>query len=140
MATTREQAKVALYQRIEALKSTWTAFPLEVEYDNINTINLATQSHPFLQVKIVYQDGYQIDLSKTPGHRVLGTLVLAVRAKDGGGTKQSNDLLDHFYGAIHMSDTMPPLRTYAARFSSSPTMNGWVSQAALVPFWYDSLP
>jgi len=35
---------------------------------------------------------------------------------------------------------MPPLRTQAAKFSSKPAKDGWVAQAALIPFWYDSLP
>jgi len=138
--TTREQVRTALVNKIEALKSTFSTYTLLVEYDNLVTVNRATQSNPFLCVTIVYQDGYQIDLAANPSHRVLGTIVIEANVKEGSGTSRANLLLEHFYPSIHMKDNLPPLRTYAAKFASRSAKDGWAVQAALIPFWYDSMP
>lgn len=138
--TTREDVRIKLTERIEALKLTWTDYPLVVEYDNAEAVNEAEQSTPYLSVRQVYMDGYQTSLSLNPTHRALGTIILEARAKQGEGTARLNKLLEHFYPSVHMTDSMSPLRTFAARFGSSPAKLGWVGQAALIPFWFDSAP
>ena len=137
---TREMVRKKLVARIEEQRPLWTRFPVLIEYDNAIAVNQSTQSNPYLCVTIVYQDGYQTTLSKNPGDRVLGTIVIEAKAKEGSGTAQANDLLEHFYRKVHMTDTLTPLRTLAARFASSPARNGWVAQGALIPFWFDSIP
>lgn len=140
MAVTRNDVLEKLRTRVEALKATWVGLPLAIEYDNLASVNTSTQQHPYLCVSMVFLDGFQIDLSASPGHRVLGSIVIESKAKEGSGNKAQNSLLDHFYRGVHMTDTMTPLRTYAARFSSKPAFDGWTTQAAIIPFWYDSLP
>lgn len=135
---TRDMVRQALVNKIISLKNTFTAFPLEVEYDNKVTIDLTKQQKPFLQFSIVYQDGEQVGLGIETPSRVMGTIVMAVRGREGSGVVDMDKVVDHFLRAIGKTDTIGPVRTYAARFSSSPSMNGWVSQAALVPFWYDT--
>ena len=135
--TTREQVRQALTARVIAIKASWTDYPLEVEFDNFDTVNQATQTLPYLRVSLVYLDGYQTDLGPNAGHRVLGTLVVEAMVKQGAGTAQANRLLEHFYPKLHMSSAMMPLRTQAARYGSAPPKDGWVAQAALIPFWYD---
>ena len=137
---TREQARVALATRVNTLASAWTSYALQVEYDNKLTVNRATQSLPFLCVSMVYVDGEQIALGPNGGNRAIGVIVLEANVKEGSGTAEANALLDYFYPQIHKTDSMPPLRTYVAKFSSKPAKDGWVAQAALIPFWYDSLP
>lgn len=137
--TTREHARQALTAKIVALKATWTEYPLEVEFDNYDTVNQSTQTHPYLCVSMVYQDGFQIALGPAAPSRVLGTIVIEAKVKAGSGTAQANRLLEHFYPGVHMTDTLAPLRTLAARFDSAPPKSGWVAQAALIPFWYDRL-
>jgi len=140
MIVTREDVRLKLVARIQALKATWAGYPLEIEYDNLAAVNLSVQTNPYLCVRMVYMDGYQTTLSANPGNRVLGTIVLEVKVKQGSGTAKANALLEHFYRSVHMTDSMDPLRTFAARFGSAPPKDGWVAQAALIPFWYDSMP
>lgn len=137
--STMEQARVALVTKVEALKATWSAYPLLIQYDNRESINYATQVNPFLRVSIDYLDGAQIALGPSGGHRMMGVILLEAWTKVGTGSKLANELLAHFYPALQMSDLMPPLRTKAAEFHTGNKINGWLAQAALVPFWHDTL-
>ena len=137
--STMEQARVALVTKVEALKTTWSAYPLLIQYDNRESINYATQVNPFLRVSIDYLDGSQIALGPNGGHRMMGVILLEAWVKQGQGSKLGNELLEHFYPTIHMTDTMPPLRTRAAEFKSGNTINGWKAQAAIIGFHHDVL-
>lgn len=139
MSNPVELARVAFTQKIEQLKATFTDYPLTVEYGNGDAVNVALQTRPYLKASIRYQDGKQIDLAERPGHRLIGTIVLEARVKAGAGTKQANDLLWHFYPALHMSEAMYPLRTLAARLTPAPVKDGWTAESALIPFWIDSV-
>lgn len=140
MSNLRESIRVALVTKVETLKATFAGYPLIVEYANENVVNTALQVNPYLKVSITYQGGQQIDLGDSPGHRLMGTVIIEACVKAGRGTKEANKLLQHFYPAIHMKDTIPPLRTLAARFASKPAYSdGWATEAALIPFWADSL-
>lgn len=134
---TREDARAALTTRIEALKAVWSAYPLEIEYDNQNRVNPSTQVNPYLCVHLVWLDGYQVDLAQNPLHRVLGTIILEAKTKEGQGTKKALALLDHFYEPLHMTDANTPLRTQAARFKTLEAKLGWATDAAIIPFWFD---
>ncbi len=135
---TREQARLALTTKIEALKATWTAYPLNIEYDNLPKINTTQQVNPYLCVSLMYHDGYQLDLSNAPRHRMIGTIVLEAKAKEGQGTKKTAALLEHFYPELHMSDANIPLRTEAAKFRTPPPNAGRQADVAIIPFWFDS--
>lgn len=137
--STMEQARVALVTKIEALKATWLAYPLLVQYDNRESINYSTQVNPFLRVSIEYFNGAQIALGPNGGHRMMGVILLEAWVKVGQGSKLGNDLLTHFYLGVHQTDAMPPLRTKAAEFKTGNTINGWKAQAAIVPFRHDVL-
>jgi hypothetical protein len=136
---TREQARLALVNKVEALKASWAGgYTLEVEYDNLERVNLATQTDPYLCVNLLYHDGYQLDLSDTPQHRLLGTIVLEAKVKEGQGSKKASELLDHFYKALHLTDANAPLRTEAAKIRTPPAHAGWKADVAIIPFWFDS--
>jgi len=139
MKVTREDVRQKIVLKLEQLKSLWTAFPLAIEYDNLAKVNLATQSEPYICFNIVYQDGNQIGLGYKSGFRVMGTLVLEVKVKEGSGNAKANLLLDHFVSPIHMTDSLVPLRTMASKYASKSAVNGWTTQAALIPFSYDSV-
>jgi len=136
---TREDARVAVVTAVEALKATWAPYPLLVEYDNRIAVNRATQSNPFLCVRIKYMGGEQLALGQNGGHRLMGMIELEANVKQGQGSKQANDLLQHFYPTLHQTDAFPPVRTYAARFTSKPPKEGWDNEVALIPFWFDVL-
>lgn len=139
MSDIRERARKALTIKIESLKATFAAYPLEVEYANGDLINTALQTKPYLKVGIQYQGGRQLELALEPGHRLMGFVVIEACTKEGSGTKMANELLSHFYPALQMRDTIPPLRTMAARFAPVPLKDGWTGEAALIPFWMDSV-
>lgn len=133
----RETARIALTTAIEARRSTWSAYPLEVELPNQNVIDPATQSNPFLKVMFLYIDAYQANLGPTGFHRAIGHVVLEAWVKEGAGVKLANDLLEHFYPSLHMKDTMPPVRTYAAMFVKAYNKSGYFVTPILIPFWHD---
>lgn len=136
--STREEARVALVTKVEALKATWTAYTLVVQYDNRLLVDLAKQTNPYLRVSMEYLDGNQIALGPNGGHRLIGAIVVEAWVKEGAGMKQANDLLQHFYPSMHMTDSMFPLRTYAAQFRSGNAVKGWVAEAAIIGFWHDA--
>lgn len=139
MIVTREQARQAVTTKVEALKASFTDYTVIVEYDNREAVNRATQSKPFLAVTLVYIDGYQINLGPSSQHRPIGTIVVEAWDKEGAGTARVNKLLDHFYRGMQMTDSMAPVRTFAARFASKRVpVQGWIAQSALIPFWYDT--
>lgn len=138
MSDIRERARIALITKVEALRANFYDYPLVIEYANLPVVNLSMQTDPYLRVGLKYADGNQIDLGTDPGHRLLGTIVLEARVKEGMGTGQANSLLAHFYPSIHMKDTLQPLRTRAARFATPPNKDGWATETALIPFWLDS--
>lgn len=140
MSNIRELIRIALVTKVESLKATFSSYPLVIEYANGNVVNTALQKNPYLRVWIVYQDGQQVDLSNKPGHRLMGTLVVEACVKAGTGTSAANKLLEHFYPELQMKDTIKPIRTLAARFASKEAgSDGWATEAALIPFWADSI-
>ena len=139
MSDLRERIRIALVDEVEALRATFTEYPLEVEYANGKVVNTATQTKPYLKVRIVYQDGDQINLALDPDYRAIGSIVVEAAVKAGSGTAEANRLLEHFYPTLQLSDRMGPLRTRAARFASKDARDGWAAEAALIPFWADSI-
>lgn len=139
MSNLRETIRENFVTKVTALAATFPDYSLKVEFSNGVKVNTALQTDPYLKAWIVYQDGQQVNLSMTPDYRLMGTLVLEACIKEGSGTKAANRLLEHFYPAIHMKDTMAPIRTLAARFSSKPASDGWAAEAAIIPFWADSI-
>lgn len=138
MSVTREQAREAIVTKIKALAGTWSTYTLVVDYDNRNTVNYGTQVNPFLCVEVLFIDGYQANLGPNSSQRILGSLILTARVKAGSGIKQANDLLEHFYPSLHMSDSMNPVRTYASRFIRAKPEKAWAGESVVIPFWYDN--
>lgn len=138
MVVTRDQIREIVTSKVGALRAAFTSYTLIVEYDNVIKVNRSTQTLPFLAVDLVYMDGYQTALGTGNNHRVLGTLIIEANDKVGQGTSRMNALVDHFYRGLAQTDNLFPLRLHAARFTSKQPFNGWVAQAAVIPFWYDS--
>lgn len=130
----REAARIGLTNTILALKATYPT-ALELELPNQVELDPAAQTAPFMKVKIAYQGGYQASLSKH--HRVIGNLVLEAWVNAGLGTKPANDMLEHFYKSLHMTDTIPGVRTEAAQFLTNLPRPGWDVHPVIIPFWFD---
>lgn len=138
MSVTLEQARTAVMTKVAALAATWTAYTLVIEYDNRNNVNYGTQTLPFLDVELFHISGEQASLGETPTHRLRGSIILTARVKVGQGMSTANTLLEHFYPSMQMTDTMSPVRTYAARIVTAAPKEGWAGISAVIPYWYDS--
>ena len=139
MLVTLEDARIAITNKILALHSTWSDYPLQIEFQNMAPVNVATQVNPYLRVTILYQDGMQIELAENPGHRKMGTLLIEALCKEGSGTSKANKLIEHFYPSMQMTDSVYPVRLQAARPVAHPPRLGWFAQAVVIPFWFDSI-
>lgn len=125
--------------KAEALKASWSSYALQMEYENM-LLDMSEQSNPFVRITLHYTDGYQANLGTSPTHRAIGGILIEALAKESIGSVIPNQLLEHFYKAMHMSDAMPPLRTYAAKFlPHQGVIEGWQSFAVIIPFWYDDI-
>jgi hypothetical protein len=141
MAVTKEESRVAIVTKIEALKATFSPSPsytLVIEYENRNLVNWATRTDPVLCVEILYIDGFQSNLAANTNHRVMGSILLKALVKKGQGVMAANKLLEHFYPAMHMSEAMFPVRTRATRLTKEPMEKDWFCEVAVIPFWYDN--
>lgn len=135
----REAARTAVTTKAEALKASWSDYALKMEYEN-TLLDMSKQSKPFVRITLHYTDGYQANLGTSPTHRAVGGILIEALAKESTGSKVPNQLLDHFYKGMHMSDAMLPVRTYAAKFlPHQQAVNGWQSFAVVVPFWFDDI-
>lgn len=136
MIVTREDVRLAIFAKVQELHAAYGT--LDVEYYSGKTINRATQVDPFLRIEILYNDGDQIDIGPDGWTRVIGIILVEALAKEGSGVSVQNRILDHFYRGMHKTDKMPPVRTLAARFDSGGVDQGWRSEGAVIPFWYDT--
>ena len=132
---TREDARIAVRTKVEALRQT---LAVDIEYDNIKTIDLSMQTKPYMKVCLEYMDGMQVDMGPNGYTRAIGVILLDVRVKPNTGTKDQNAILEHYYRGLQKTDSMAPVRTLAARFDSAGVIDGWYSEAAVIPFWYDT--
>lgn len=131
----REAARIGLTNALLALQGTYPG-GVEMELPNQVELDPAAQTKPFIKVRIVYLDGYQASLSRH--HRVIGQLVLECWINAGLGTKPANDLMAHFVPTLHMTDAIPGVRTYAAKYvPNMQTRPGWDVHPVIIPFWFD---
>lgn len=135
--TTRESFRQAVVTAVEARKASWSGFTLVIEYDNRTLVDTQTQTNPFLCVEIQYIDGEQVDLGGSPNHRTYGQLTLAAAVREGGGSKQANELVDFFYPALHLT-TIDGARMWGAKPEKSKPHRGWLYYPVSIPFDFDT--
>lgn len=136
MIVEREDARLAIFAKVQELHASYG--PLDVEYYSGVAINRATQVDPFLRVEITYHDGEQIDIGPDGWTRAIGIILLESLAKENTGVSVQNKILEHFYRGMQKTDKMKPVRTLAARFDSGGVTQGWRSEGAVIPFWFDT--
>lgn len=135
---TQAAARVEIVTAVEAAKAAWTAYPLEVEYENRNTVNLATVVNPYVGVDIVFYDAKQADLGPEPLQGVYGHVFFAVCTQEGRGTSQVTALSDHMGKALSRK-AFPLVKTGVPKPQPAVTRKGWYCQVTLVSFWYHEL-
>ena len=129
----REPARVEIVTAISAAAQAWTSYICQVDYDNKDHVDYATQLNPYLAVDIVYMDAQQMDLGTNPIVQAYGNIMLAVSVKEGKGTSQANLLMAHFTSALQFK-LWPLVETYVARPQPNAYRKGWCSLLALIPF------
>lgn len=123
---------------IEAAKTGAPVASLVIEYDNRIIVDTQTQTTPYLEVRILYLNGAQADLSSSPIHRVYGQIHLAAVVKEGSGSALAMSLLDFFYPQLQ-AKTLGTVHTLMADFAPPKPFNGWVYYPVLIPFWVDKI-
>lgn len=134
MTTHLETCRQGITTAIESVKATFTAYPLVIEYDNRIIVDTQTQSNPYLCVNIRFVDGWQGDLNPNPFHRLIGFVEMIAHVKEGAGVAKANELLEFFYPKIHRQK-LGGAMLEMAKPAKVDKVQGWRSQAVLIPFW-----
>lgn len=123
-----------LVTAIEAARATYEEdCDLVVEYDNRDSVNMKTQSKPFLTVEIEYVGGVQGDLSNKPVHKIAGILILTAKVREGAGTAAVYRLIEHFYTSLQFR-VIGDCRVEMADLVKPSRLGGWWGVSAVLPF------
>jgi hypothetical protein len=128
-----------LVTEIEKHRESFSRYPLEVEYDNRSSVDMQSQTNPFLSVEVMYIDGYQADLSNKPVHRIVGMLVLTAKTREGMGSSEGYRLLEHFYPKVQWQ-VLGGVRLDMAKMVRPRLVNGWWAVSATIPFHINKFP
>lgn len=109
-----------------------------VEYDNRVIVNTQTQTAPYLQINVVFFDGWQADLSESPIQRVLGQLHIIAVAKEGDGSAACLKMLDHLYPQLQRK-ALGIVRTETAKPLRAKDHLGWCGHPVIIPFRFDKI-
>lgn len=130
------QQRQDIVTEIERAKAAWGAFALPVEYDNRNTVDLATLTTAYLMVDITWGDAAQMDIGKSPLVCDYGHIVLAAGVKAGQGTAGLLALLDHFRPYLQLRNPLGSVKTHAAQVAQRATeKDGFFYWPMTIPFW-----
>ena len=135
MSTPFSAAGAEIRTVVEQLRTAWTDYPLLVEYDNKDTINLAEQTDPFLCVSIINLAGGQLDLGAAPRTRQWGQIQLAVAVKKGQGVADLEELMDFLAPYFSMKD-FATVRCQAFSVQKDRPEKEWLYRPAIIPFSY----
>ena len=128
----------AIVSAIEAKKASWSTYPLVIEYDNRIIVDLKTQTNPFLDARVIFMDGEQVNLGVNPRTRFFGQLHLSAVVREGSGWKQARDLLDFFIPALAVQTLGGTVRMAGSRPAKQHPHLGWVYYPVLFPFEADT--
>lgn len=131
-----ELYRQSLVSAVESVRPSFDAlyYPLKVEYDNRETVDLSTQSQPYLIVKVKWNDAYQADLAAKPIQRITGHLELISATKEGDGVARGLIMIDHFYTRLQQRQ-FGRVHTHIGDLTPELSKSGWRYQPALIPFW-----
>lgn len=121
---------------VVAAAPSFTAWALNIEYDNRVLESRYEIVDPFLCVKVNLTGGYQADISDNPVHRIMGQILLGASVREGEGSAKANVLLSHFYERLQRK-TLGSVRTYMAMMGGAHPDKNRVEYQVIVPFWCD---
>ena len=119
----------------EQIRLDWSAYPLLIEHDNRNVINLATQQNPFLCVSIINLGGQQFDLGAKPRTRQFAQIHIAAAVKQGKGTADLDSLLD-FVGTYFNMKDLTTVRCQSIALMKDKLEKEWYYRPAVIGFYY----
>lgn len=135
-----EQQAIDIRTEIERGKVAWTDYPLEIEYDNRDAVDLSALLTPYLMVDILWGDGVQMDLGQRPMVADIGSIILAAGVKEGQGTVGLLKLLQHFRAYLQLRHPLGSIKTKAAMLGGRPVLlRGFYYQTMTIPFWSQNL-
>lgn len=105
-------------------------------------ISIAQDKSMYLELRLVYMDGWSTGLGKNSDMRLMGMIEVKFCLKEGNSADylKSERLMDTVQSAIHSTDAMAPVRTYGTRQETQRLgpAEGWVVETLVTPFWYDT--
>lgn len=128
-----EAYRQQLVSAVEVAKETYANQDLVIEYDNRYLVDMNTQTDPFLCVEVSYAGAAQADLSNKPVHKIAGMLILTAKVREGAGTANAYNLLDHFYEKLQFR-VIGDCRMEMANIIRPAKLAGWWGISAIIPF------
>ncbi len=134
-----ETYRQQLVSAVEVAKETYANQDLVIEYDNRYLVDMNTQTDPFLCVEVSYVGAVQADLSNKPVHKIAGMLILTAKVREGAGTANAYNLLDHFYEKLQFR-VIGDCRMEMANIVRPAKLAGWWGISAIIPLRVNKFP
>lgn len=139
MIVTRSKAREKVVAHLNATLST---HPYRVRYPGQPKVNIADNKAMYLEVRLVYMDGWSTGIGPNTDMRLLGIIEVTFNFKEGNPADQlaSETMMDIVQRLVHSTDVMTPVRTYGTRQETQREgpESGWVTETLVTPFWYDT--
>lgn len=132
---TLTEANAAIMTTVVQLVQDHAAYPLVIETDNRDVVDLALQEQPYLQVTVDFMGADQISLGEKPRVKQHGQLLLCAVAKGGTGKAASLALLDFVMPYFDM-ESMGGVEFHAAEAAGAKEIKGLWRATALVNFYF----
>lgn len=134
-----EQARADVMAVVARIQADFTNYPLAIERENLDEIDQATQTDPYLQVEIDFlPGGGQLDLADQPLVRQYGQLCLYAVGKVGSGTAELDKLLDFVKPYFNLK-RCGIVNFHAAQAVRGKPANGLYYKPMWLDFWYDTV-
>lgn len=130
-----ETIQQTIRTEVERARAAWVAYPLLVDYENREDVDLSKVTEAYLAVDIVYREGQQLSLGVSPLVADRGQIMLMAGAKVGTGTAKQMKLLDHFRPYLQLRDNLGEVRTHAAQIYPGRLARGFYYIPMVVGFW-----
>lgn len=136
---THDEIRSTFVTAVEAVKATFTEYPLVIEYDNRSIVDPDTQTNPFLCVEVKLIEGRQADLSADPIRRYAGFFILTSKVRINEGSKKQSELLEYFYTRLDRRKIGPSVIQMADFDGVVRKSGNWTGISALLPFRADRI-
>ncbi len=133
------QARLDVMTVMTAIQSAWSTYALKIEAEDRDTIDLATQTDPWIKVQSIKNlKGDQADMSSRPLVRQNGQIVLYVKTREGSGSLIANTLLDFMRPYLEFKN-LTLLRTKVFEPQDARIVDGIRYAPVVINYWYHRL-